>query len=251
MKHIYILTFTCALIFTSCTSDYENGSLHFENGDYEQAILALTKVGPDDENYLGAQDMIMKAEYAILENLRKQEIEDSVNTYQEQLKSANQTIERLHKELLSVKDFEGSSYTDIDGIKVELALFQTWIALCNECENHASQEVHKLGNQLHIELHKLQAKEYPKMRGRFCSYLDTKLWEDNIDVAVSGSGKTILTFTGGIFANNANIKEYQTTLNETFTLLRFKRIQYKWYEYDDTYTYYTLEVPKDVDQILL
>jgi hypothetical protein len=251
MKHIHFLAFTCALILASCTSDYENGSLHFENGDYEQAILALNNVGPDDENYLGAQDMIVKAGYAILENERKQEVEDSVNTYQEQLNSANQTIERLNKELLSIKDFDGSSYADIDGIKVELALFQTWITLCNESENHASKEVQKLGNQLRKELQKLQAKEYPKMRGRMCSYLDTKLWEDNIDVAVSGSGKTILTFTGGIFANNANIKEYQTTLNETFTLLRFKRIQYKWYEYDDTYTYYTLEVSKDTDLILL
>ena len=56
--------------------------------------------------------------------------------------------------------------------------------------------------------------------------------------------KTI-QFTGGIFANNKNKQETQETLSEILNLLRFNTVNYKWYEYDDEYTYYELDTKRD------
>ena len=252
IKRITLLASVLTIgLVTSCASDYSNGEAYLKQGDYDQAVLCLLKVEVDDENYLNAQELLKEAEGKIMERDRQKAIEDSTNKYTEELKTAGQTITQLESELNSIKSFDGSKYQDIDGIKMELALLQAWIILVNDSEVHASGEVQKLSSSLKSELIKTQKKEYPLMRSRFSTYLDKTLWEDDIDVAASGSNKTTLTLTGGTFASNANIKEYQTTLYEILTLLRFKRIQYKWYEYDDTYTYYTLEVPTDAELIKL
>jgi len=248
--HILASVFTIGLI-TSCVSDYSNGEAYYQQGDYDQAVLCLLKVEIEDENYFNAQELLKEAEDKILERDRLKAIEDSTNKYNEELKTAGQTITQLESELNSLKSFDGSEYLDLDGIKMELALLQAWIILVNDSEAHASEEVQKLSSRLKSELIKTQKKEYPLMRSRFSTYLDKTLWEDDIDVAISGSNKTTLTLTGGTFASNANIKEYQTTLYEIFTLLRFQRIQYKWYEYDEKYTYYTLEVANDGELIKL
>jgi len=93
-----------------------------------------------------------------------------------------------------------------------------------------------------------QKTEFPKMRKRYGDIVKDKLWEENIQVKVFGSGNTTIDFVAGIYASNKNIKDHQETLNDILHKLRFKRSQYRWYSGAD-YTYYTLTVPKDADEL--
>ena len=68
---------------------------------------------------------------------------------------------------------------------------------------------------------------------------------ENIEVEVFGNNSKTIQFTGGIFANNKNKQETQETLSEMLNLLRFKKVNYKWYKYDDEYTYYELDSKND------
>lgn len=77
-------------------------------------------------------------------------------------------------------------------------------------------------------------------RKQYAKYLDDKLWEHNIDVETSNGGTTI-TFIGGIFASNKNIKDFQNQSAETLRMFGFKRVIYKWIPHDPNYTYYDLE----------
>ncbi len=149
------------------------------------------------------------------------------------------------KELNDIDGFDGSDFNTIEKLKVELALFQSWSNLIKEGVNSDDRKLMKLSNDLKFKVERLQVNEFPKMRLRFATVLKKELWTDNIEVAIGGSANTTLTFIGGTFANNANKQEYQSSLSEIFNLLRFKRINYKWYKYDDEYTYYTLTTSPD------
>jgi hypothetical protein len=69
--------------------------------------------------------------------------------------------------------------------------------------------------------------------------MDNMLWEDNIDVAATGSRNSTLRMTGGMFAANRAIAQMQRDIQETLTMLRFKRAMYEWYRGSE-YTYYDL-----------
>lgn len=77
----------------------------------------------------------------------------------------------------------------------------------------------------------------PKLRKRYIKTLGDKLWED--DIKVKGNGKTI-TFIGGVFAANRNIKDFEDKIEDTLKKLGFKRVIYKWVDADVEYTYYDL-----------
>ena len=70
------------------------------------------------------------------------------------------------------------------------------------------------------------------------------MWEHDCDVSISG--RTI-TFTAGIFAANANIKDAYQNISDALRDLRFKRCNFKWYRYADEYTYYTIDSKNDTD----
>lgn len=114
-----------------------------------------------------------------------------------------------------------------------------------ESSKKGNEEERKLGSQLEKKVQSKQQKEFPLLRKKYAQIIKNKLWEEDIDVELSGTGNTTLTFTAGIFAKNKNIQEAQNTLQEVLNLLRFKTTRYKWYKNSDEFTYYTLETPKD------
>ena len=91
----------------------------------------------------------------------------------------------------------------------------------------------------------IQVSEFPKLRKAYGKIVAKKLWVENIEVEVFGNNSKTIQFTGGIFANNKNKQETQETLSEMLNFLRFKKANYKWYEYDDEYTYYDLDSKND------
>ena len=103
----------------------------------------------------------------------------------------------------------------------------------------------ELGEKLETKVKKIQVSEFPKLRKAYGKIVAKKLWVENIDVEVFGNNSKTIQFTGGIFANNKNKQETQETLSEMLNFLRFKKANYKWYEYDDEYTYYDLDSKND------
>ena len=81
-------------------------------------------------------------------------------------------------------------------------------------------------------------KSSPSFRKQFAEVLRSRLWEENIDVKVSGKKNENLWFTGGIFASNKKIKEFQEQINSEINLFGFKQVYYKWIKSDEDYTRY-------------
>ena len=94
-----------------------------------------------------------------------------------------------------------------------------------------------------LKLIKTQKAVYPKLRKAFAEDAKNRLWEQDIDVSYSASGKSIL-LVGAIYASNKNKQESYIALREALYELRFKQICFKWYEYDDG-TYYTIDSSND------
>jgi hypothetical protein len=89
-----------------------------------------------------------------------------------------------------------------------------------------------------------QADAFPRLRKLQGEFYDKKLWENDIDVSVSGPRNTTIRFVGGLFAANSNIKAFAETANDTIRALRFARVEFQWYRGSDV-TYYTYTPLKD------
>lgn len=223
----YLTLFSISIV--SCQSNIDYAKAKINSGNYEDAIVDLKNISAKDKEYDEGQKLL-KQVYKELHDL------DSISEF-----DAMQALEdKLTKELSDVENFDGSKFNSIENLKIELALFASWSNLINEGKQIENRNLVQLSNNLEGKVERLQANEFPKMRLRFAEILKKELWTDNIEVSIGGSANSTLTFTGGTFANNANKQEYQSSLSEIFNLLRFKRINYKWYKYDDEYTYYTL-----------
>lgn len=233
-KNLFIYLTTVSIFFTSCQSNIDYAKAKIKSGNYEDAIVDLKNISADDKDYNEAQQLLNQV-YKKVQDI------DSTSEFD----SRKVLEDKLVKELNDIDSFDGSDFNTIEKLKVELALLQSWSNLIKEGVNSDDRRLMKLSNDLKFKVERLQVKEFPKMRLRFASVLKKELWTDNIEVAIGGNANSTLTFTGGIFANNANKQEYQSSLTEIFNLLRFKRINYKWYKYDDEYTYYNLETNRD------
>lgn len=104
-----------------------------------------------------------------------------------------------------------------------------------------AQVISKTKN-LKSKLSKVQSICYPKMRIAYSNNLKNKLWSEDIDVKSNGK---VITFTGGIFAANKNKEDMYNTILPMLEAYRFKRVNFKWYEYDDKYTYWDIESKED------
>lgn len=105
----------------------------------------------------------------------------------------------------------------------------------------------KLAGDLAAKQKAKQVKVFPQLRKAYAAFGKETMWESDIKVTSPGPSYATIEFTGAAFAANRNIKQAQEKLSEMLHLLRFKRVNYKWYAYDDEYTYYTLDTKKDGD----
>lgn len=92
---------------------------------------------------------------------------------------------------------------------------------------------------------KVCSRQFPIIRSNYVANVKDGLWKNNIEISLRGPKKDILRFVGGIFASNKNKSDMQDNISSIMAKLRFKRVEYLWYELDDTYTYYTISSLKD------
>jgi hypothetical protein len=109
-------------------------------------------------------------------------------------------------------------------------------------KSNTDARVLKALNLLSQKLITAQKFIYPITRKLYTKHLHTKLWENDISVEHSG---TTITFTGGSLASNKNKKDLYSSVNELLRKFRFKRANFKWFKYDDQYTYWTIDSPTD------
>jgi hypothetical protein len=102
----------------------------------------------------------------------------------------------------------------------------------------------RAGKMLETALKAHQKLALPQMRKAYVKKFANTLWEHNIEVIYS---KKEITFVGGRYANNGNIKNDYEVIAKMLQDLRFSKANYKWYKYDDEYTYYDIKAGQDED----
>jgi hypothetical protein len=184
---------------------------------------------------------------SILESIRIEKArQNSIALIEKAKKELDDFKVQLNREIESIKTFDGHKYKDeVTSIQMEIVLFGAWTKFIKDAEKHTNKEINRLGQSLKSKVISLQKAEFPKMRKSYGDIIKQKLWVENIKVKAIDNGYSTLEFEGGIFASNKNKQDFQNTLSEILNLLRFKRINYKWYEYDDEYTYYSLKTLQD------
>lgn len=176
---------------------------------------------------------------------KKAEEEKQVEEEIERKDEIEKTKTQLISETEAIRKFSGVDYRDsVDKITIELAIFSVWASLADNAKNSNDAEIKKLGKNLETSLAILQNKEFPQMRLAWGKLLKTKMWEFNVDISVLGNKNNILEIVGAYFASNKNIKDTQLTISDMLKSLRFDRVNYRWYEYDDGY-YFTTESKND------
>ena len=161
--------------------------------------------------------------------------------------------EKLQKELDSLAGpFDNSVYRDsVLALQIELALFSTWADMIDTYSKDSNEELQALATELKRKVSALQIKEFPLIRKDYVSVLAKEMWENNVDITSLGGNHKTIVLTAGIFANNKNKADAQRLIQESLQLFRFTQSRYKWYEYDDEYTYYDIESLADSEVVVL
>ena len=142
-------------------------------------------------------------------------------------------------------DISKIDLSNLANINIAVAVFKVYARLIKDGEASKDSDTRRLANKLKSKAISSQIKYFPKIRKAYFELTKDRLWEHDIYVTTGGNGNTILKFSGGYFAANANIKAMQEALQEMLTNLRFKQTQYRWYKGQDEFTYYIIKSSKD------
>lgn len=132
-------------------------------------------------------------------------------------------------------------------IFAERKIFEATEEDITEVYNNKEKKVVELRDKLAKKLKQIQIEDFPILRKNLGKDLSEVMWEQNVTVTTGGGKSEIITFTGGSYANNKNIKDSYESIKEVLTLMRFKTANFKWYKGADEYTYYTIPSRKDAD----
>lgn len=181
----------------------------------------------------------------------REQQEAEAKTKREETRITN-AKEELQKEIDGLDAFDNSAYRgSVLALQIELALFSTLADMVNQHKDDPNEEIQALALQLERKVSALQVREFPLIRKDYVSVLAKEMWENNVDVeSLGGNYKTII-LTSGIFANNKNKADAQRLIQESLELFRFNQSRYKWYEYDDEYTYYDMESLADSEVVVI
>jgi hypothetical protein len=142
-------------------------------------------------------------------------------------------------------DTTPADYSTNVALQVQSVVFSTYANDVIEGEKSTSTEDNRLALELRKKLVAKQVSEYPKIRQAYAEIARKTLWQEDIDVTLSGPNDTTLTLTGAIFASNKGIAAVHVNLEKVVEELRFKRVNYKWIEHDEDYQYFDVNSVSD------
>jgi len=155
--------------------------------------------------------------------------------------------EKIENAFIQLKKYEsGFPRTEVKDILEEVTTFKDVFFVIDAYDSIFIDSIRIKTQSLKKKLLAIQKKEFPLMRKDYGIFAASLLWENDIEVRQNG---TSITFIGGIFSSNKNIKDFYSELEDMFFKLRFKRINFKWSEGAEKYTYYTPSTPKDSEFI--
>lgn len=208
--------------------------------ELEQQKLALEK-----------QRLELEQQKAIEEQKQKEELAKKQAELQEQ-ERVKKAVDRMNKEIDWINKYNWSTYRDsVASIQIEIALFSAYASIVDEYINDSNPTIKNLATQLKTKVSNLQKKEFPQIRKAYADLVSKTMWEHNIDVLAKWTWYSTIELVWWIYANNKNIKDSYVLIADMLKLLRFDRANFKWYKYDDEYTYYDIESLSDdkVEQI--
>lgn len=223
------------LILASCGKsnreqrDFELAETYLLRKEYDVAEKYIAKLKSPE--YLKKKDSLNEV---LAEIYKEQALKEAADREAARLKA----YEDLRGEYLNTRNLlkskKFSSYHNSPTSLLEEAdMFFEKTLLIKRGLKHDSLEIRDLSNQIKKYLTAAQISEFPKMRKFYAEFAAGKLWEQDIEVKSSGTGNRYLTFIGGTFAANKNKQDWQDAFSSVFRKLRYKRIYYKWYTYDD------------------
>ena len=142
-------------------------------------------------------------------------------------------------------DTTPADYSTNIALQVQSVVFSTYANDVIEGEKSISTEDNRLALELRKKLVAKQVSEYPKIRQAYAEIARKALWQEDIDVNLSGPNDTTLTLVGAVFASNKGIASLQVNLEKVLEELRFKRVNYKWIEHDENYQYFDVNSVSD------
>ena len=220
------LVLSLLIEIVSCTDTdnrYSKGKQEYTDGNLMEAKSLVRDITPESEFYDSAQILLAK-----IDSSEQYELKESLKTLIEE-----------------ISNFKGSkTVSSLEEVLAKVVTFRLYAAMIVAAEGSEDEEIKSLGKKLGVKVSSLQRRELPRLRKLYASYMDTKLWKYDIDVVVKGGNYNTIEFVGGLFAANKNILDFHVSILETIKDLRFTRINYKWYEYDDEYTYYKISSKK-------
>jgi hypothetical protein len=142
-------------------------------------------------------------------------------------------------------DTTPADYSTNIALQVQSVVFSTYANDVIEGEKSTSTEDNRLALELRKKLVAKQVSEYPKIRQAYAEIARKTLWQEDIDVTLSGPNDTTLTLVGAIFASNKGIAAVHVNLEKVVEELRFKRVNYKWIEHEEGYQYFDVNSVSD------
>jgi hypothetical protein len=240
-----LLLFPLALILLGCKNDYQRGLEEFNSGNYKEAKIFFEKLKVGDENYTEALLKTYYIDSIQYANDFEQQRKDSVEFAERKIKEKELFVTRIKSEISSIDNYKYSVSGELNSLYDEIEFFAELWDLIKTAEDYEEKEVKSLAQTLRLKLEQVQKNTFPKLRKSYGDISNKMLWEENIEVKTLGRDHKTIQFTAGMFADNGNKKEVQNMLSENLNRFRFKRSQYKWYKYDDEYTYYTMNSNDD------
>lgn len=178
---------------------------------------------------------------------------------------SDSTIKQVEKEKIVVSDAKKMENTynmikedpklltkeskDATEINIRLAVMKAVTNIVDSTSANKTDSVVMWVNKIKKRLPVYQSKEFPILRKAYANVAKNLMWENDIDVSLSGNKNDKLTMVGGAFATNKNIKTIQESMMEMLSKLRFKKTIYKWYSGASEFTYFDIDSPSDSSPI--
>jgi hypothetical protein len=205
-------------------------------------LLTTFVVEDDDDIKLNIAPVAPADSAAIAEDKKQRLMDDSIQLRTSLKNELNKAITDIN-----TPGYFDEYKADLNLISVQVLSFETYGKMANRALSNNDAEIKQLGEKLKSNLISVQLKEFPILRKKSAAFMAEKLWKDDCEVTLQGSGNNVINFIAGTFAANANKLEAHESIRELLTTLRFKKDCYLWYKYDDSGSCWILNGKKDSD----